>query len=205
MALPGVFKKSNLAAIPVRARRAGLGGAVATAGSGSGGAPPPPARALGFVIQAQTQTEWCWSAVAVSVSTFFAPASGWTQCTLAGQALGRSDCCGKVAGNACNLAWYLDRALGLTGNLDRWVNHALSAQAVQQEINAGAPVCCRIIWGKGPFAHFVVIEGYSWLANSLVVSIKDPFNARSSTSPLASFTTAYRGNGRWVETCETKP
>jgi hypothetical protein len=76
---------------------------------------------LNVSVTPQQQTNWCWAAVSTSVSHFYSSASGWSQCTVANAALPRTDCCGVGAPDPlrCNRPWYLDKALHVTGNLDR--------------------------------------------------------------------------------------
>lgn len=169
--------------------------------------PPPPlvsVRVLGLAMQTQARSEWCWAAVAVSVAAWFVPMTTWTQCKLAGLALRRVDCCSKRSGVACNRWWYLDRVLGRIRHLDRWDGRPATEAEVQTAINAGTPVCCRILWNGGPLAHFVAVDGYSGSAPNMVVTVRDPFWGTFAMQ-ARRFTSAYRNSGTWVETTFTKP
>jgi hypothetical protein len=71
---------------------------------------------LSFDMQMQTQSNWCWAATATSVSRFYWFLSTWTQCQVANAELERSDCCNSNVPGACNVPWFLDRALTRTNN-----------------------------------------------------------------------------------------
>jgi Papain-like cysteine protease AvrRpt2 len=130
-----------------------------TPGAMGGGAPG--SRVLGFAIQSQPQSNWCWAAVSTSVARFYDSSSSWTQCTVADQALRRNDCCAGGASDPqkCNKPWYLDRALGVTGNLESAISRTLTFAEVQTEIAADAPIGCRVGWYGGG-GHFLVIAGW---------------------------------------------
>jgi hypothetical protein len=68
---------------------------------------------LPFNMEAQTQTNWCWAATAKSVSHYFFKRSPWTQCKVASAELGLT-CCVSPVPSACNVSWFLDRALTRT-------------------------------------------------------------------------------------------
>ena len=94
--------------------------------------------ALNFNMQAQTQTNWCWAATSTSVSHFYWSASTWTQCSVAGAELGRTDCCNASVPSACNVSWYLDKALTRTSNLNNMVTGTISFDAILAESPAEA-------------------------------------------------------------------
>ena len=149
---------------------------------------------LPFNMQHQQQSNWCWSAVSTSVSLFYNSGSGWTQCTLANQALGQSSCCNNGGSSACNQAWYLDRALTITGN---YVSSAASTEpmsVIQAQINAGKPLGCRIQWRPNG-GHFVIINGYDTVANT--VDVRDPWYGSTENLPYNTFATNYQNAGYW--------
>ena len=111
------------------------------------------AQTLNFVIQQQIETNWCWAAVSTSVSLFYDPQSMWKQCGVAEKALSRNDCCSDPAAASdpgrCNSPWYLDKALIITGNLNRMESRRLAFNEVQAEIAAKKPIGCRVGWYGG--------------------------------------------------------
>lgn len=157
---------------------------------------------LPFVMQAQTQTNWCWSATSVSTSLYYSSTSLWTQCSLAGAELGLSTCCNTPVPSACNVPWYLDRALTKTGNLERMVNDKITFHAIQDQIKAGKPVGARQQWSGGG-GHFMVIFGCSRIGNTDYLDIADPASG-NSTVAYDTFVQGYQGNGTWTHTYLTK-
>jgi hypothetical protein len=85
------------------------------AGSPVGGAAP--ISQLNLSMQPQQQTNWCWSAVSVSVKLFYSPGFPITQCDQANRQLSQKTCCANGASSACNVTWFLDRALSGLNNL----------------------------------------------------------------------------------------
>src|SRR5207344_3099259 len=96
----------------------------------------------------QTQTNWCWAATSTSVSHYYWFISTWTQCKVANAELGYSNCCSSTVPTACNVPWYLDKALTRTHNFVSWSGPA-TFQQVRDEIDAGRPVGARIGWNGG--------------------------------------------------------
>ena len=149
-----------------------------------------------FTIQPQEKSEWCWAAVAVSIDKYFNPRSSLTQCEIATRVIGK-DCCKN--GSSCNEAETLIRALQDIRRWKRTINGFVTFQEVKQELDALRPVCARILWPDG-YAHFVVLVGYEVLhSGARHVDIADPWNP-SSTVDFDQFTTAYLGDGKWVDT-----
>jgi len=177
--------------------------ALAPAASALGGAPG--SQALSFVIQAQLQTNWCWAAVSASVSHFYLASSIWTQCTVADQALPRTDCCGSGASDPqkCNTPWYLDRALNVTGNLANMLQSNVTFTDIQNEIRAGAPVGCRVGWFGGG-GHFLTITG--WVVGATgteYIELADPIYLNSQI-PYNDFAASYQSGGDWTHTYLTQ-
>ncbi len=155
-----------------------------------------------FNMQAQTQTNWCWAATATSVSHFYSIFSSWTQCKVAGAELGLSTCCNSPVPSACNVPWYLDRALTRTSNFDHIVSGTISYSAILAEINAGRVVGARQGWSGGG-GHFMVIYGCSRIGSVQYLDIDDPIYGKS-TLTYETFATNYQGSGTWTHTYFTK-
>lgn len=156
---------------------------------------------LFFNMQMQTQSNWCWAATSTSVSHFYWFWSTWTQCRVANGELGHSDCCHSPVPSACNVPWYLDKALTRTNNFVS-ITGQVSFQQVRDEINAGRPVGARIGWNGGG-GHFMVIYGYSLIAGTTYFDIDDPIYGKSHLS-VSDFSTNYQGSGSWTHTYFTK-
>ena len=132
---------------------------------------------LFFNMQMQTQSNWCWAATSTSVSHFYWFWSTWAQCRVANGELGHSDCCNSPVPSACNMPWYLDKALTRTNNFVS-ITGQVSFQQVRDEINAGRPVGARIGWNGGG-GHFMVIYGYSRFFGMEYFDIDDPIYGKS--------------------------
>ena len=155
---------------------------------------------LGFSMQTQLQSNWCWAAVSVSTSKYYLSTSKWTQCKVVNAELTQTSCCKDGSTAACDKPWYLDRALGRTGNLNVVTSGTIAFSVIQTEVNAKRPVATRIGWSGGG-GHFVVIDGYNSTTQS--ISVRDPFYG-SSTYTLTAFTTKYRQTGSWTHTYKTQ-
>ncbi len=155
--------------------------------------------ALAFHMQHQQQTQWCWAAVATSTSLFFDSNSQWTQCTLVNAELGQSTCCNNGSTSACNRPWYLDRALGRTGNLSSLTGSAEPFATIQQQNGQGRPLGARIGWSGGG-GHFVMLTG---TGNNQTLTVQDPWYG-TSTSTYNSFRSHYQGNGTWTHSYFTQ-
>ena len=118
-------------------------------------------RQLSFTMQAQTQSNWCWAATSTSVSHYYWFWSSWTQCRVVNAELGRTDACDSPVPAACNVPWWLDKALTRTDNFVSITGPA-SFSSVKAEIDAGRPVGARIGWSGGG-GHFMCIYGYTTL------------------------------------------
>lgn len=156
---------------------------------------------LSFDMQAQTQSNWCWAATATSVSHFYWFISTWTQCRVANGELNRSDCCNSPVPSACNVPWYLDRALTRTNNFVS-VSGPASFEQVRAQIDAGRPVGARVGWSGGG-GHFTVIYGYSFIAGTEYFDIDDPIYGKSHLS-VSDFSSNYQGSGTWTHTYFTR-
>lgn len=157
---------------------------------------------LAFNMQMQTQSNWCWAATSTSVSHFYWFWSTWSQCGVANGELGHSDCCNSLVPSACNVPWYLDKALTRTRNFVSIIGQQASFQQVPDEIDAGRPVGARIGWNGGG-GHFMVIYGYSRLLGMEYFDIDDPIYGKSHLA-VSDFASNYQGSGSWTHTYFTK-
>jgi hypothetical protein len=155
-----------------------------------------------FNMQPQTQSNWCWAATAASTSLYYLAASTWTQCGVANADLPRTDCCTSPVPGLCNVPWYLDTALGVTGNFVSMTG-PISNEAVIAELQAGRAIGARVAWANGG-AHFVVIFGYSDVMQTKRFTIADPIYGDNSI--FASFFRDgyYQGSGTWTHTYFTQ-
>jgi hypothetical protein len=159
-------------------------------------------RRLAFTMQPQQQTQWCWAAVAVSVSHYYDPSSTWTQCGLANGELNQTTCCQDGSSAACNVPWFLDRALQRTGNLNAFSSGVTSFAGVRTEINGGRPLGVRIGWSGGG-GHFAVIAGYKPGPGEQRLAIEDPWYGASDLT-YADFQSSYEGTGSWTHSYTTR-
>jgi hypothetical protein len=190
MPLPKSAKSSLQVLMPARRRSASKLGAGAS-------------NQLNMAMQPQQQTNWCWSAVSVSVKLFFSPGYAITQCDQANSQLGQTTCCANGSSSACNIPWYLDRALSGLGNLAGVFVGTTSFSAVQTQINSTRPVGCRIGWAGGG-GHFVAIDGCDPASPNQLLTIKDPIYGTSILAYMI-FSTAYQGSGSWTHSYLTQP
>jgi hypothetical protein len=160
-----------------------------------------PARELAFEIQPQQQNEWCWAAVSTTVALFYAPKSGWTQCSVVNEGLGQATCCQDGGSSACNQPWFLEKALALVGHLASDFGGALGFDPIREQIDGGRPFGVCIDWTGGG-GHVVAIGGYD--TEGQVIEVCDSMFGTSHV-PLASFPSAYQGGGTWSWTYLTQP
>ena len=157
---------------------------------------------LYFSMQHQQQSNWCWAATATSVGLFYEPASGWTQCTVANDELGRTDCCGSGASGACNVYGFLNQALTVVGRLDHYGSGVASVAQIETEVTFARPLGIRVAWSGGG-AHFLCIMGQYNVGGVDYVTVDDPIYGRSNV-PYTTLQTAYQGTGSWTHTYYTK-
>jgi len=155
---------------------------------------------LRFPIQAQQQSQWCWAGVSASVSRYYVPASTWTQCRIANQQWGRTDCCGAGASGACNNPSVLGTALTTVGHFDRQTSAQESLQTVENELVAGRPLCIRVGWSGGG-GHFIVASG---LEDDGFLWISDPGGGTTALVAYDTVRTNYRGSGTWTHSYFTE-
>ncbi len=156
---------------------------------------------LSFTMQAQTQSNWCWAAASTSVSHYYWWFSHWTQCKVCNAELNRTDACNSPVPAACNVPWYLDRALTRTRNYVSITGPVTFAQ-IRAEIDAGRPLGARVGWSGGG-GHFMVIYGYARIFGQQYLDIDDPIYGKSHLR-LSDFSSNYQGSGTWTHTYYTK-
>jgi hypothetical protein len=155
-------------------------------------------RSLAFNMQAQTQSNWCWAATARSVSHYYWFLSRWSQCKIACAELNLTTCCDATVPDACNLSWWLAKALTRTQNFVS-VTGPVDFATVKAEIDAGRPVGARVAWSGGG-AHFVVIYGYTEaLFGNNYFDIDDPIYGKSHLT-VSDFSNNYQNTGTWTDT-----
>jgi hypothetical protein len=152
-------------------------------------------RRLAFHMQAQTESNWCWAATSTSVSHYYWYSSTWTQCKVAGAELNLKNCCELPASGACNVPWYLDRALTRTDNFVS-ISGPIGFDQVRAEIDAGHVVGARIGWSGGG-GHFVIIYGYTRVLTFEYFDIDDPIYGKSHLK-VSDFSSNYQGSGSWT-------
>jgi hypothetical protein len=156
--------------------------------------------ALRFTMQHQQQGNWCWAATTVSVTHYYQPGSTLTQCALVNQRRGRTDCCASGGSADCNKGDDTSQALAAVNHLGSRQESAATRQQVVDELAAGRPVALRIVWGAGPGAHAIAIDG---MDEGDLVSIADPWYG-DSIIDFDVLTSSYQGNGSWNRTYFTK-
>lgn len=156
---------------------------------------------LNFNMEAQTQSNWCWAATSKSVSHFYASfLNPWTQCKIASAELGQTCCTTPVPG-ACNIPWYLNKALTRTNNFVSFQG-PMSWESVKDQIDQGLVVGTRIGWFGGG-GHFMVIYGVSRVLTVKYFHIDDPIYGKSVLT-ADQFTNNYQGAGSWTHSYITK-
>lgn len=156
---------------------------------------------LSFDMELQTQSNWCWAATSKSVSTFYSVFSPWTQCKVASDELSQT-CCDTPVPSACNVPWYLDRALTRTHNYVSMQSGTITWSKVKEELQKGLVVGARQGWSGGG-GHFMVIHGVSKSNGVEYLHIDDPIYGKS-TLTYTQFATNYQGSGTWTHTYFTK-
>ena len=153
-------------------------------------------------MQAQTQSNWCWAATARSASHYYWFLSRWSQCNIACAELSLTTCCDAPVPDACNVSWWLAKALQRTQNFVS-VTGPVDFAAVKAEIDAGRPVGARIGWSGGG-GHFCVIYGYTaGLFGDNYFDIDDPIYGKSHLT-VSDFSNNYQSTGTWTDTDFTK-
>ena len=171
----------------------------------------PPKNAEEFQMQQQEEDFWCWAAVSASVHNFLDPMNPVTQGMVATPVvraeypdLSSINC--TATPDQCNLVARLDDALGMTENLlnpgGYCQNEHLVFDSIEQWVNAGIPVCARIVWASGG-AHFIALDGFRVLPDGTPqVHVQDPTNG-PSFQPYDILVSNYKphlDSGVWQDT-----
>jgi hypothetical protein len=157
---------------------------------------------LAFTMQHQQQSNWCWAATATSVAHYYDASSTWTQCEVANDQTGRTDCCGAGASTACNIPEPLDSPLSIVGHLDHMVVAVATFAETQGQLDLGRPLCLRVHWSGGN-AHFLAAMGYN-AESGQIVHVDDPIYGPSDV-PYTTLVGSYQGNGTWTHSYYTRP
>lgn len=156
---------------------------------------------LSFNMQSQTQSRWCWAATSTSVSRFYSILSPWTQCKVASAELTET-CCNTPVPSACNISWYLNKALARTNNFVSFQGGTISYERIRQELKKGLVVGARIGWNGGG-GHFMIIHGVTKSLGIEYLHIDDPIYGKN-TMTYNQFASNYQNSGTWTHTYFTK-
>ncbi len=155
-----------------------------------------------FAMYPQPCDSLCWAAVTLSVNLWRFPQLALTLCQVVEAALCVTDCCNRQnqtdscdCNDDCNQVAVLQNALlevnamlessGAAGvrfnpgtSLPTTDSDAIWS-ALQNEINAGRVLCCKIAFDD--YNHYVVVWGYTECSDgSRTVAVQDPYNPGQS-------------------------
>jgi hypothetical protein len=153
-----------------------------------------------YDMEMQQQQAWCWATVTVCTSHFYDSDSPWKQCSLVNDALGQSSCCNDGSTPECDVPWYLDKALEITGNLESYSSGSESIDSLLAQLDENRPVGARVAFGTA--GHFVMITGVS--PDREMIMIEDSYFG-SSYIMYEKFKSHYKGIGVWSHSYFTKP
>jgi hypothetical protein len=111
-------------------------------------------------------------------------------------------CCTTPVPGACNVPWFLDRALTRTNNFVSWQGGTVPWSTVKSELQKGLVVGARIGWNGGG-GHFMVLHGVASIGTINYLHIDDPIYGKSVLT-YQQFATNYQGSGTWTHTYFTK-
>jgi Papain-like cysteine protease AvrRpt2 len=159
---------------------------------------------LGFAVQHQQQTQWCWAAVSVSIDDYYRKPNRWTQCKMVCSELDLEECCANGGSQACNRAWYLEKALeraGIFAGLEPVPTPTPGLPpSAAGDIEGGKPVGLRIAWDKER-GHVIALEGFR--ADGARVAVEDPWTG-ASEFPV-NLLNRYQGTGTLTHLFHTQP
>ncbi len=158
------------------------------------------ATAAEYTMAMQQQPAWCWSTVTACTSRFYDNKSTWTPCQIVNTALNQTTCCEDGSTTECDVPWYLDKALKITGNLVSFSKGDETIDTVLEQLNDNRPLGIRIAFGTA--GHFVVITGVG--ANNEMVAVEDSYFGPSYIK-YETLKTKYKGSGVWSHSYFTKP
>jgi hypothetical protein len=156
-------------------------------------------RMLDVDVPQQRQELWCWAACTTAVSSFYDPASPWTQCGVADATLAMTTCC--QGDPDCVRTANVYEALAHTGNLLSRLAAPIGRRRLVRRLRSGQPVVVRV---KLDLGHFLVVDGYrSWGARR--IRVHDPAYPRTVELTIDALRDAYDHHGMWTHTYETRP
>ncbi|MCP4221491.1 MAG: hypothetical protein GY765_43105 [bacterium] len=158
------------------------------------------ATATEFTMEMQQQPSWCWATVTSCVSGFYDKNSTWTPCKVVNTALEQSTCCQDGATKECDIPWYLDRSLKITGNFVSFAKGDETIDTVLEQLNGNKPLGIRMAFGQA--GHFIMITGVG--ANKEMVAVEDSYFGPSYIK-YDTLKKKYKGAGEWSYSYFTKP
>lgn len=81
--------------------------------------------------------------MSTSVAKYYNSGTGWTQCAVANNELGRNNCCAGNANKPCNVYSTLDTSLSRIGHLDHMAGKTATFNVVTNQIAESRPVSVR--------------------------------------------------------------
>ena len=138
---------------------------------------------------AQQQSNWCWAACGAMITHTFGV--NVSQCSQAGGATGRIDCCNSPTPAACNVAGWTNYGwLGFTASNTSDSVPLTLAQVKDQLITKGKPFTFSWLWAGGATAHMMVAADYLRFANQDWIVRNDPAGGVQSLITYTDFVSA---------------
>ena len=157
---------------------------------------------LDFEPLAQTYGNWCWAACSTAIARFYNANTTWTQCLVANDQKGVSNCCTSAGANSpCNTYGSLSDALKTVNHYSSHNGGITSFADVEAQMLAGRPLGIRVAWSGGG-AHFISATGTE---DDECVWIADSGGGTMSMVDYDTLKTAYNGSGSWTHSYFTKP
>ena len=136
--------------------------------------PDPVGGTVAVTLRPQETNNWCWAATTQMICEYFGHAT--SQCALANQRFGRTDCCeGDCPKNpACNMpGWTMFASCGL---INEATSAPLSWMDLKCEIDCDStPMSYAYGPKSGGVGHVLVISGYARIAGVNYVRLTDPW------------------------------
>lgn len=149
--------------------------------------PNPTLGSVSVTSRPQETNNWCWAATTHMVTDFLGHAR--TQCDLANERFGRTDCCTpngcpKIA--ACNMpGWTMFNEAGFNSTASA---AALSWDALRKELFCGKrPMAYAYGPKTGGVGHVVVVSGYVEAAGIRYLSLNDPWAPCAGATRLLTY------------------
>lgn len=137
--------------------------------------PNPTIGALPLTLRPQETNNWCWAATTQMVTEFLG--HGRTQCDLANERFGRTDCCtGTCPKNAaCNMpGWTMFAESGFTTTA---TGTPLPWNTIKRQIHCRRKPMSYAYGPKtGGVGHVVVVSGYVSIGGIDYVALSDPWS-----------------------------